>query len=327
MSAIEVRQLTKQFGKLTAVNNISFSVKKGEIFGFLGPNGAGKTTTINILTTLLKPTSGQAEVNGYDVIKQKEKVRASIGLIFQEPSLDDNLTAYENLKFHSWLYGVDKKTQSQRIPAMLQMVGLTDRQKNVVGTFSGGMKRRLEIARGLVHHPKVLFLDEPTIGLDPQTRNHIWQYVLKLREREQITMFMTTHYMDEAEYCDRVAIIDEGKIIALDSVDNLKKTIGGDVIIIKTKDNQRAQQEIKNKWQLEAQQKDDSLMINKQDGGQFIPALFQELSVEIVNVFIRKPTLNDVYLKLTGKEIREERASAKDKFKHNLKMRGRLRGH
>ncbi|MFH1598421.1 MAG: ATP-binding cassette domain-containing protein [Patescibacteria group bacterium] len=327
MPIIEVNNLTKKFKSLVAVNDVSFTVSQGEIFGFLGPNGAGKTTTINILTTLLQPTSGSATVNQFDVVKNKEQVRESIGLIFQDPSLDDKLSALENLKFHAWLYRVDKAVQQQRMSEMLKMVGLYSRKKDRVDTFSGGMKRRLEIARGLIHHPKVLFLDEPTIGLDPQTRNHIWEYVLQLRARENITMFLTTHYMDEAEYCDRVAIIDEGKIIALDTVANLKKLIGGDVIIIKTSDNQKAQEEIQQKWQLEAKPKDDQLMINKPGGEKFIPDLFKNISPAIESVALRQPTLNDVFLKLTGKEIRDEEVSKKDKMKRHLKMRSRMGPH
>jgi ABC-2 type transport system ATP-binding protein len=322
MSIIEVKELTRKFKDFTAVNEISFSVEKGEIFGFLGPNGAGKTTTINMLTTLLKPTTGQALVNDFDVAKDKDRVRSSIGIIFQDPSLDDKLTAKENLRFHAWLYKVPADKMKNRIDEMLKMVELDDKQKKLIETYSGGMKRRLEIARGLLHYPKVLFLDEPTIGLDPQTRAHIWDYILKLRQTESITMFMTTHYMDEAEYCDRIAIIDKGKIIALDTPANLKKTVGGDVIILKTDDNAKARQEIKEKFQTEAQVKNGELMITKENGEEFIPQLFKQLSVSIISISNRKPTLNDVFLKLTGKEIREEEASTRDKAKKQFKMRG-----
>jgi len=327
MPIIEVKNLSRHFGQLKAVDQIDFSVKEGEVFGFLGPNGAGKTTTINILTTLLQPTAGEAKVNEFDVVKQKDEVRRSIGLIFQDPSLDDKLTAEENLKFHAWLYRVDKAKQQQRIKEMLEMVELYDRRQSKVETYSGGMKRRLEIARGLIHYPRVLFLDEPTIGLDPQTRNHIWDYVMKLRTREKITMFLTTHYMDEAEYCDRIAVIDQGKIIALDTVENLKKMVGGDIIILKTEDNQKAQQEINDLFSLEASKKDGSLMITKSGGEQFIPVLFQKISTKIISVSIRRPTLNDVFLKLTGREIREEEASNKDRMRNHLKIRHGIRGH
>lgn len=323
MNIIEVKNLTKRYGDLTAVDNISFSVAKGDIFGFLGPNGAGKTTTINMLTTLLKPTAGKALIHGFDVQHDKDKVRASIGLIFQDPSLDDKLTARENLRFHAWLYKIPSDKIAERISEMLRMVELEKRQKDLVETFSGGMKRRLEIARGLMHCPKVLFLDEPTIGLDPQTRAHIWDYINKLRSQENITMFMSTHYMDEAEYCDRIAIIDEGKIIALDTPANLKKMVGGDVINIKTNDNQKAALEIKQKFNLEPQEKNRELIITTEAGEEFIPKIVKQLSVSILSINIRKPTLNDVFLKLTGKEIREEKASAQDKARKQFRMRGR----
>ncbi|MBU1074653.1 ATP-binding cassette domain-containing protein [Patescibacteria group bacterium] len=301
---------------------MSFSVEKGEIFGFLGPNGAGKTTTISVLTTLLKPTAGLALVNDFDVLKEKDKVRSSIGIIFQDPSLDDKLTARENLRFHAWLYKVPADKMAKRIDEMLKMVGLEDKQKKLIETYSGGMKRRLEIARGLLHYPQVLFLDEPTIGLDPQTRAHIWDYIMKLRQQENITMFMTTHYMDEAEYCDRIAIMDNGKIIALDTPKKLKKMVGGDVIILKTEDNEKAKQEIMEKFQTEVNAKNGELMITKENGEEFIPQLFKQLSVSVASISNRKPTLNDVFLKLTGKEIREEEASTRDKAKKQMKMRG-----
>lgn len=324
MSIIEVKNLTRKFKDLTAVDGVSFNVNKGEIFGFLGPNGAGKTTTINILITLLKPSSGQALVNGFDVQSDKDKVRSSIGIIFQDPSLDDKLTGRENLRFHAWLYKVPADKMVNRIDEMLKMVELEKRQKDLVEVYSGGMKRRLEIARGLLHYPKVLFLDEPTLGLDPQTRLHIWDYLLKLRKQENITMFMTTHYMDEAEHCDRIAIMDKGKIIALDTPVNLKKRIGGDVITIKTDNNEKAFNEIKEKFDITAQNKDGEIIITKQGGEEFIPQLFSQLSVKVLSVNIRRPTLNDVFLKLTGREIRDEGASDKDKARKQFKMSGRF---
>ncbi|MDZ7798108.1 MAG: ATP-binding cassette domain-containing protein [Patescibacteria group bacterium] len=323
MPIIEVNNLTKKFKNLTAVNDVSFKVKKGEIFGFLGPNGAGKTTTINILTTLLPPSSGKARVNGYDVINEKDKVRGSIGLIFQEPSLDEQLTALENLKFHAWVYHVPKEKIDKRINKMLKMVELADRAKNKVETFSGGMKRRLEIARGLLHHPCVLFLDEPTIGLDPQTRSRIWEYILELRRAHNITMFMTTHYMDEAEYCDRIAIMDQGKIIALNTPTELKESIGGDVINIKTDNDKQAAEIIKNKFNLKAKKIDSHICIYVKEADKFVPKLLNELDLKVSSINIHKPTLNDVFLKLTGKEIRDEEASASDKMKRRLKTRGR----
>jgi ABC-2 type transport system ATP-binding protein len=219
---IEVRGLTKVFKSLTAVNGVTFGVKRGELFGFLGPNGAGKTTTIRMLTTLLMPSGGTGEVDGYDIIREREGVRSSIGIVFQDPSLDGNLTARENLQFHGWLYNMSSERLKERISEMLGIVELEDRADDLVKNFSGGMKRRLEIARGLIHHPKVLFLDEPTVGLDPQTRNKIWEYLQLLRGKEDITIFLTTHYMEESEACHRVAIIDNGRIIALSTPGELK---------------------------------------------------------------------------------------------------------
>ena len=217
MPIITVNNLSKKFKTLTAVDGISFSVEEGEVFGFLGPNGAGKTTTINILCTLISPTSGTAGIAGFDCAQEPDRVRTSIGLIFQDTTLDVGLTAYENLKFHAYLYNLDRKLTEKRIDEMLAVVELQGRKHDLIKNFSGGMKRRLEIARGLLHYPRVLFLDEPTLGLDPQTRNTIWDFINMLREKEKITVFMTTHYMEEAENCDRIAIIDHGRIIALDT--------------------------------------------------------------------------------------------------------------
>lgn len=227
---IEVKNLTRKFNGFTAVNNISFEVKEGEIFGFLGPNGAGKTTTITMLTTLLKPTSGMATINGYDLVKKTDKVRENLGIVFQEPTLDLELTAYENLSFHGILYEVNQKILKERIKEVLELVDLWDRKDLLVKTFSGGMKRRLEIARGLVHHPKVLFLDEPTLGLDPQTRKHIWDYISKLQKKEKITIFLTTHYLAETELCGKIAIIDKGKIIEIGSPQKLKEKYKKDTV-------------------------------------------------------------------------------------------------
>lgn len=224
MISIKVSNLTKRFNGLTAVNDVSFSVKEGEIFAFLGPNGAGKTTTIKMLTTLLEPSGGSSVLNGADPVKEKNKVRKSFGIVFQDPSSDDELTAYENLEFHGILYKVPKKLLRRRIEELLKFVELWDRKDSMVKTFSGGMKRRLEIARGFLHHPKILFLDEPTIGLDPQTRSHIWEYVRKLNKKEKITVFFTTHYMEEAErVADKIAVIDHGKIIDIGTAEKLKK--------------------------------------------------------------------------------------------------------
>ena len=221
---IDVTNLTKKFGSFTAVDNISFNVEKGDIFAFLGPNGAGKTTTIKMLTTLLSPTSGKISVNGHDPLTEQDAVRHSFGIVFQDQSLDDELTAWENMEFHGVLYGVEKKIRRSRIEEMLKFVELWERKDDLVKKFSGGMKRRLEIARGLIHHPKILFLDEPTLGLDPQTRNHIWSYIKDLNQKEEMTVFFTTHYMDEADrVAKKLAVIDHGKIIATGSPEELKQ--------------------------------------------------------------------------------------------------------
>ena len=227
MSIIEVKNLTKKFGDFTAVDNISFSVEGGKIFAFLGPNGAGKTTTIKMLTTLLAPTAGEVQVNNFNLKNQRDDVRKSFGIVFQDPSLDDELTAYENMEFHAILYGHNKTERAARIEELLKLVDLWDRKDDLVKTFSGGMKRRLEIARSLIHTPKIIFLDEPTVGLDPQTRNHIWSYVVNLSKKEGVTVFLTTHYMEEAEkMADHVAIIDHGKIIGAGTPDQLKQKTG-----------------------------------------------------------------------------------------------------
>jgi len=240
MEIIKANNLIKKFDKIEAVKGVSFGVQEGEIFGFLGPNGAGKTTTINMLCTLLTPTEGEATVNGFDVVKERNQVRESIGLVFQESTLDDYMTAEQNLRFHAYAYAIPKEILKPRLKELLEMVELWDRRKEKISTYSGGMKRRLEIARGLLHHPKVLFLDEPTLGLDPQTRRRIWNHVLELQKRVHLTIFMTTHYMEEAENCDRIAVIDYGKIVALDTPDKLKDAVGGDVVSIKTEDNEEA---------------------------------------------------------------------------------------
>jgi len=321
MEIIEVKNLTKEFNSLLAVDNISFKVEKGEIFGFLGPNGAGKSTTINMLSTLLKPTRGGALINGFDIINQRDEVRRSIGLVFQDPSLDDRLTAEENLRFHAMLYGVSKEEYKKRMREVLDLVGLYDRRKNIIKTFSGGMKRRLETARGLIHYPQVLFLDEPTLGLDPQTRTHLWNYILRLRNEKHITIFMTTHYMQEAENCDRIAVIDYGKIIALDTPANLKKMVGGDVIKIGSRQNDLLEKEIRNRYGMEVKKEGKMLQLNVDDGEKFLPHLFNELDTKIESIELRKPTLDDVFLYLTGRVIREEGASEKDIMRQRVKMR------
>ncbi len=327
MAIIEVKNLTRKFGDLVAVDDISFTVEEGEIFGFLGPNGAGKTTTINVLCTLLRPTSGEAWLNGYHVVRDQAKVRRSIGLVFQEPTLDDQLTAEENLNFHAILYDVPGDARARRMEKVLKMVELYDRRKDSIKTFSGGMKRRLEIARGLMHYPRVLFLDEPTLGLDPQTRNLIWEYILHLREREGITIFLTTQYMGEAEYADRIAIIDYGKIVALDTPDNLRGLVGGDIITVKTTDDRLAAREISHRFGFQVNEGQNGLHFEVHKGEEFIPRLVEGLPLEIHSVSLRRPTLDDVFLKFTGRRIRDEELSAKDQWKERVRSRHRGRGH
>jgi ABC-2 type transport system ATP-binding protein len=320
--AIAAEGLVKKFGEIEAVTGIDLSVRTGEIFGFLGPNGAGKSTTINILCTLMKATAGTAAVAGVDVERDPAGVRSRIGLVFQDPSLDQQLTARENLEFHAFMYNVPAAVRAQRIAEVLEMVDLADRANSIVMTFSGGMRRRLEIARGILHTPTVLFLDEPTIGLDPQTRRHIWSYLEALRDREKITIFMTTHYMDEAEYCDRIAIIDHGSIVGLGTPDELKATVGGDVVTITTADNQAAALELSERFQLAPMVDNGTLRVEVDDGAGFVPRLVRELSVSVESVAFRRPSLDDVFLKLTGRAIREEEASPKDM----LRMMGRAWG-
>lgn len=318
---ITVENLTKRFGELTAVDNISFQVAPGEIFGFLGPNGAGKTTTINILCTLTKPTSGRATVNGYDVVHQQSEVRKSIGLVFQDPSLDERLSGWQNLNFHALVYNVPVAVRQQRIEQMFRMMELWDKRNSVVRTYSGGMKRRLELARGLLHYPKVLFLDEPTLGLDPQTRNRLWEYILELRRREQITIFLTTHYMDEAEHANRIAIMDYGKIVAMDTPERLKDIVSKDIVSVTTDDNDKAAEEIRHRYQIEVRHDHNELTFEVAKGEEFLPTFIKEFKTTILSVSLRHPSLDDVFLKLTGREIREEEVS--DVFKALVRQHGR----
>ena len=311
MSIIEVIDLKKSYDGKEAVRGVSFSVKEGETFGFLGPNGAGKTTTINILCTLLGPTSGSALVAGIDAMKDPHGVRSNIGLVFQEVTLDNELTAYENLKFHCYMYGMERRLTEERIAEMLAVVGLTDKASERVKTFSGGMKRRLEIVRGLLHRPRVLFLDEPTLGLDPQTRSRVWDYIAELKRTEGNTVFMTTHYMDEAEACDRIAIIDDGLIIALDTPEALKSSLRGDTVYLSTDDDLLAEREIRERFGLEVKKIEKGLSLIVEGGESFIPELFSALTVGIRSVNLKRPSLDDVFLHLTGKEIRDENAAPK----------------
>jgi ABC-2 type transport system ATP-binding protein len=320
--AVEVEGLVKRFGGFAAVDDVSFAVEPGELFGFLGPNGAGKTTTISILCTLLRPSGGAARVAGHDVATQPGAVRSSIGLVFQEITLDEYLTGSENLKFHAVLYGCHPSQVRERAAPLLDMVGLTDRAEQQVRFYSGGMKRRLEIARGLLHAPKVLFLDEPTIGLDPQTRVHIWDYVDQLREREATTMFLTTHYMDEAERCDRIAIIDQGRIVAIDTPDALKASIGDDVVTVTTHDDEAALADIARGLGITGEQTDEGLRLRVPAGEEFVPRLFEHVAGGILSVNVRRPSLDDVFLEYTGRDIRDAEAGANDQWKQSGMTRG-----
>ncbi len=318
--AIETKDLTKQFNGLTAVNSLNLKVKQGEIFGLLGPNGAGKTTIISMLCTILRPSSGTASINSFDIVKQPGEVRKSIGIVFQDQSLDDRLTGKENLEMHSRLYGVKKDQRKKRVDEVLELVELKDRADKFVKTYSGGMRRRLEIARGLIHYPRVLFLDEPTLGLDPQTREHVWTYIKGLAKKEKITIVMTTHYMEEADLlCDRIAIIDHGKIIALNTSSALKRKIGGDSIILKVSNIEKSKDIFDNYKEI-----DGRLMLSVKNAERDIKKIFEKARknrIRILEASIRKPTLNDVFLKMTGREIREEEAGFKDHLRKRMRMR------
>ncbi len=319
MKIVVVENLVKRFGPVTAVDGISFNVEENSIFGFLGPNGAGKTTTISILCTLLEPTSGKAFLNGHDCSSESSAVRKSIGIVFQDSSLDKDLTARENLMFHAQLYNVAKQERRERVGDALSFAGLQDRADDLVKKFSGGMKRRLEVARGLIHKPKVLFLDEPTLGLDPQSRSNLWEFITELPRRHNVTIFMTTHYMEEAEVCDRIAIIDKGKIIASGTPQGLKKLIGGDVIYLKSTDNGRAIATLREKFGIEASEKEDEIFMSTPRGDSSIPSIIRELGESVLSVRMQRPTLNDVFLKLTGKEIREENHSSGSDVKESVR--------
>lgn len=303
MFIIEIKDLYKKYKEIIAVNKINLSIEKGEIFGFLGPNGAGKTTTLMMLTTLIKPTSGTATVNGYDIIKNPLKVRQSIGMVFQDPSSDPVLTAYENLKLHAFLYNVPLKEIDIKIDYVLELVDLIKRKNDIVKTYSGGMRRRMEIARGLIHTPEILFLDEPTLGLDPQTRGHIWEYIKKLAEEKKMTVILTTHYMEEAEkLCKRVAIIDHGKIVALDTPDNLKRALGGDIVILKGKNINIKDEKLK--FIKNILKTDNYIQITIENCEKNLSGLLKNID-GIESIEVHPVNLNDVFLSLTGKEIRD----------------------
>ncbi|MGI8571400.1 MAG: ATP-binding cassette domain-containing protein [Solirubrobacteraceae bacterium] len=308
--AILVQGLAKRYDEVHAVRGVDFEVAAGEVFGFLGPNGAGKTTTINMLCTLVKPTAGSASVAGHDVVRERDDVRRNIGLVFQDPTLDNYLTGAQNLKLHAELYGIQSDLVDPRMRQVLEMVGLWERKDSPAGTYSGGMRRRLEIARGMMHSPRVLFLDEPTIGLDPQTRRSIWTYIRELQEREEITIFMTTHYMDEAEWCDRIAIMDNGKIVALDAPGTLKAQVGKDRVMIHTEDDEAAIEALRERFGIEARMAEGAVTFGVPGGEEFVPRLFAELGVPIEAVSVSRPTLDDVFMSYTGTTIRDAEEDA-----------------
>jgi ABC-2 type transport system ATP-binding protein len=310
--AIKVSGLTKSYGEIEAVRGIDFEVKAGETFGFLGPNGAGKSTTIKILCTLAKPTSGDAWVAGCNVRADRDAVRRNIGLVFQDTTLDNYLTGAQNLRFHAALYGVPAAAVAPRMQQVLEMVDLWERRDSLVMTYSGGMKRRLEIARGLLHAPHVLFLDEPTVGLDPQTRSSIWEYINDLKTREDITIFLTTHYMDEAEHCDRIAIIDHGQIVAIDTPEALKASVGKDRVQIHTENDEAAIAELAEAFGIEAGVHEGAVTFSVASGEQFVPQLFARLTVPIATVSVSRPSLDDVFMSYTGTTIRDAEATGND---------------
>ena len=319
MKTVVVEHLTKKFGSFVAVDDISFDIPEGEIFGLLGPNGAGKTTTISMLATMLRPDAGTATIDGHDIIKDEDGVRKSIGIVFQDQSLDEELTAWENMDFHGRLYRIPKNVRLERTAELLDLVGLEERKDDIVKTFSGGMRRRLEIARGLLHRPKVLFLDEPTLGLDPQTRNYLWEYIEKLSREMKITVIITTHYMDEADrLCGRIAIVDKGRIVALDTPENLKKRIGGDVITIKSPDYSEKVADLNESWIENIEQYDGFFSVALHDAEEHVSELIELLikqKVKITSVSVHKPTLEDVFLYYTGRTIRDEESGVKERMR------------
>jgi ABC-2 type transport system ATP-binding protein len=304
MYIIETKNLTKRYNEIYAVDNLNLQIAESEIFGLLGPNGAGKTTTLLMLTTLKQPTSGTATINNFDISKQPDKVRKSIGIVFQDPSSDEILTGYENLKLHGWLYDMPDDLREQRIKEVLELVDLTDRKDDRIKKYSGGMRRRLELARGLMHHPKVLFLDEPTLGLDPQSRDVIWKYIEKLAKEKKMTIIITTHYMDEADkLCNRLAIIDHGKIVVIGTPKELKKELGGDIVRLKAENLD--EEVFKNlKYVKNVSKCDSEICLTIEDGNKHLQEILK-VAGKVDSVEIRSPTLDDVFLHYTGRGMRE----------------------
>ena len=329
--SIHVSKLVKKYGSFTAVKGISFNVKKGEIFGFLGPNGAGKTTTVHMLTTIIGKTSGEARVAGFDVSKDKEKVRSAIGIVFQDPSLDDRLTGYENLDFHATIYGIGKEERRKRIREMLEMVELTDSAGKLVEKYSGGMRRRLEIARGLLNEPEVLFLDEPTVGLDAQTRRHILDYIKALNRKYRLSIFITTHYIEEADYiCDRIAIMDHGSIVASGTPKELKRRLEGDAAIVRLESDEGSEKlarAMKKEKFVKSTKKDGlSLYVYVKEAESAIPRIMSiayREGIRIASVEVHKPSLEDVFIYHTGKSIRDSEAEANERMRGIMRSRMR----
>ncbi|HWJ50032.1 MAG TPA: ATP-binding cassette domain-containing protein [Solirubrobacteraceae bacterium] len=324
--AISVDGLVKRYGELEAVRGIEFEVRAGETFGFLGPNGAGKSTTINMLCTLARPSAGTALVAGHDVVSERDEVRRNIGLVFQDTTLDGYLTAEQNLRLHAELYGMPRQTIPERIRQVMEMVELWERRSHLVNTFSGGMKRRLEIARGLLHSPRVLFLDEPTVGLDPQTRSSIWGYITRLKREEDITIFLTTHYMDEAEFCDRIAIMDQGRIVVLDTPEALKESVGKDRVQIHTADDHATIDALRERFGIEARMAEGAVTFGVPGGEEFVPRLFDDWDPAhpaIRSVSVARPSLDDVFMAYTGTTIRDAEASSTDQMRNVAKMLSR----
>jgi ABC-2 type transport system ATP-binding protein len=321
--AVTVIDLVKSYGEVDAVRGIDFQVRRGEIFGFLGPNGAGKSTTINMLCTLVRPSGGEARVAGHDVVEERDDVRRNIGLVFQDTTLDGYLTAEQNLRLHAELYGVPRHAVAERMQQVMEMVGLWERRSSLVNTFSCCMKRRLEIARGLSHSPHVLFLDEPTVGLDPQTRSSIWTYIRELKAHEDITIFLTTHYMDEAEYCDRIAIMDQGQIVVLDTPAALKAKVGHDRVKIETDDLEVTIAELRERFQIEGTIAEGAVIFGVPEGEHFVPELFARLSHPIRAVNVSRPSLDDVFMSYTGTTIRDAESDGDDQRRKAARMMSR----
>src|SRR5512136_2548845 len=326
-AAIAVDGLTRRFADLTAVDAVSFTVDQGELFALLGPNGAGKTTIINMLITLLPPTSGTARVAGFDVVREKDAVRRHIGIVFQEPALDKDLTGRENLDFHGMMYGLSRAAREQRIAEVLELVELGERADVLVQNYSGGMKRRLEIARGLIHHPSVLFLDEPTLGLDAQTRRRIWEYIRQMNREEGVTIILTTHYMEEADYLSgRVAIIDQGRVVAMGTPSALKDILGGDVITLEVGGNGEGLLPLLKSipWVKGAKLHNGEISVTVDHGERKVPelvSLARDHGITISSVLLRKPSLEDVFIHFTGRSIREREVSAIESRKELITRR------